>query len=1298
MTMIARVCAAFLGALLVLSSVLAREPVDNPVRTNAGPRIRFEHLTPDDGLSQGTVEAFLQDRQGFLWIGTWDGLNRYDGYSFKVFKPNPQDPHSLSGNLVHAIHEDSQGTLWISTNNGLNRFDRKTERFTRYQNDPKNPRSLSHNEVWRTLEDPQDAALWVITTGGGLNRLDRKTGEFTRFQHDPNDPGSISANEGRALFIDQHGVLWVGTKGGLDRFDRKTGKFIHYRHATDNPRSLSQDSVWSIHEDRSGALWIGTLEKGVNRFDPTTGEFVRYGPDSANPGQRIKKGIVFAISEDSAGILWIATSVGLYRSNRERNEFFHYQTDPNDPHSLSNSWLLTVYIDRLGVIWIGNWGSGLNKYDPGATKFRLYQHKNNEPNSLLANDVRAILKDREGKFWFGMMSDGLSRFDRETNTYTHFRANPNVPYSLTDNQVMSLYEDRAGYLWVGTHDGGLNQYDRNTGRFIAYKHDPKDPDSLGHNDVRGIVESDDGTLWVATTYGGLNEWDRHTGKFRRYTHDPNNPNSLGDGIISAMRADAKGVLWLGLWGGGLNRFDPQTKTFTRYKRHSDEPGSSSQNEVWAITEDAQGNLWVGTSQGLDKFDRKTETFTRYGETDGLASKNVVGIVEDNQGDLWISTRGGGLSRFDPRTGSFRNYDKRDGLQGNDFYEAACRTDDGELYFGGVNGINAFYPQEVKDSTFLPPIVITGFQVFNKPVVIGAADSPLQQAINETETVTLRHDQSVFSLEFAALNYRFPDKNRYAYRLDGFERDWNQVDSRRRFATYTNLDPGAYVFRIRASNNDGLWSEQEKSIRIVILPPWWQTTWFRVLAVVLSVALLAIAYRHRVSIIQRRNRELELQVAERTRALSEQTKSLAEAKDAAESANKAKSAFLANMSHELRTPLNAVLGFSDVLLRDARVGREQLSPGQREHLATVHRSGQHLLTLINNVLELSRIEAGRSVVYTVEFDLHELLAGLRGMFSLKAEEKGLTLDVEFSPETPRYVSCDEVKLRQVLINLLGNAFKFTEQGGVRLTVAVVAGEPTVAMRLRFAVSDTGAGIAADELERIFVPFVQSAAGQRATESTGLGLAISRQFVELLGGTIHAESTLGVGSTFSFEIPVQHATQAAAETATENLPVLGLEPGQPACRILVVDDDIDNRRLLLSLLEPLGFELAEAGDGQQAVDKWHSWQPQLILMDMRMPGMDGREATRRIKAAASGNETKIIALTASSFEEERKEILDAGCDDFLRKPFRDSELLAMMAGHLGVRYLRGAPTPPPVDEQTLDAAGLAAALRSAPAEWL
>ncbi len=751
----------------------------------------------------------------------------------------------------------------------------------------------------------------------------------------------------------------------------------------------------------------------------------------------------------------------------------------------------------------------------------------------------------------------------------------------------------------------------------------------------------------------MTAFNRETGQFTHFQHDPADPQSLSNNQVTCIVEDRAGMLWVGT-SQGLNQFNPETEIFTRYQHDPKDPDSLVQDSVFSIFEDSNGDLWIGTSGGLDRFDRASGQFTHYSMQDGLPSETIYGILEENVstggkgGDLWISTANG-LSRFDPQTETFRNYSVNDGLQSNSFlgFSAYAQSPDGEMFFGGTGGFNAFYPDQIKDNANIPPVVITDFQLANKPVLIGG-DSVLQESILETDQLVLSYQDNVFSLEFAALNYRSPEQNSYKYKMEGFEQDWHEVDSSRRFATYTNLDPGEYVFRVIASNNDGVWNEEGASMAITVTPPWWETTEFRMAMVLLGIGLLVGAFNWRVRSIEARSRELEKTVQERTREL--------------QAANQAKSMFLASMSHELRTPLNAILGFSRLMARDPAVTTQQ-----EEMLDVIDRSGEHLLSMVDDVLSLSRIEAGRVELKEEAFDVEQLLQDIGWMFKSRAEGKGLQFNLELEAELPPHLRGDAGKLRQVLINLLGNAVKFTEAGEVwlRARSLTVAGDAGTVM-LQLEVEDTGPGIPSDQLDSVFDAFLQAESAGNSGGGAGLGLTISKSLVAMMGGEIALESKVGRGALFRVAVPLQLAEAAApAEAAVAE--VIGLQDGQPDWRILVVDDNLENRLLLINLLAQVGFEVREAQNGEEAVAVFEDWHPHLIWMDMRMPVKDGYAATQEIRTLPGGQAVKIVAITASVLEEQQGEILASGCDDLVRKPFRDNEIFETMAQLLEVEYV-------------------------------
>lgn len=824
--------------------------------------IRFERISIKEGLSQSSVRSILQDRRGFMWFGTVDGLNQYDGYGFNVRKPDPENADSLSSPFLRAIIEDHAGILWLGTNGrGLDRFDPLTEHFTHYRNNPHEPGSLSFDYVWDVYEDSA-FRLWVGTDGGGLNKFDRETETFTPYRHDPGNPNSLSHNKVLCICEDRGGELWIGTRGGgLNKFNPGTGDFTRYRHEPGNPGGLGSDFVWDVYVDREGTAWIATDGGGLNKYDRENDTFIHYLHEPDNP-HSISYNRLLSIYQDRESKLWIGTSGGgLNKFDPVSGHFTRYRHEFNNPNSLSDNYIYSIYEDKSGVLWFGTENGGINKLDRTREQFVHYRSTPDTLQELEDNSIWAIYEEPSGALWFGTRSCELVKMDRETETVTYYRHDPTNPNSLrSKNHIRAICPDGSepGILWLGVDGGGLHKFDPASGVFSFFRHNPNDPTSLSSNRIYSIYEDKSGPLWVGTRTGGLNKMDRETGRFTRYRNDPNDPKSLSNDYVYVIHRDRLGILWVGTFAGGLNTFDDNTGTFFSYRSDVNDPGSLSSDCILCIHEDSAGDIWLGTGGGgLNRFHREDRRFTHYSEEHGMPNAVVYGILEDRGGNLWLSTNNG-VSRFNPGTGKFKNYNEIDGLQSNEFNGAAYfnspRT--GEMFFGGINGLNAFFPERIKDNAHVPPIVITGFLKFNKEV-------KLPGPVSELKEITLSHRDYVFSFEFAALDFTVPAKNKYAYKMEGLGSQWITTGAWKRFATYTTLPPGEYTFRVKGSNNDGLWNEEGVSVKVIVTPPFWQTWWFRVFAAVIILLVSLLLYKRSIKNLSIRTRmETELQTAQK----------------------------------------------------------------------------------------------------------------------------------------------------------------------------------------------------------------------------------------------------------------------------------------------------------------------------------------------------------------------------------------------------------------------------------------------------
>jgi len=1255
-----------------------------PART-----LRFEQLNVEQGLAQESVLAIVQDRQGFMWFGSQAGLSRYDGYRVSVFKNSGTDSASLVDNWVRVLHVDPVGQLWIGTDGGLDRYDPAGRRFVHFAPLETAKRGSGNRHV-RAIVDDGGGGLW-IASADGLQHFDPASGRFTVWHHDAARADSLASDQLNALARDKAGRLWIGGSGGLDMLAPGASGFVH--HATAGAPEAKAGAVQALLVDAGQNLWIG-LPGGVERW--SLGPAGPDGKRGLGPEQGLKGGRITTIYQDGDANVWVGSSVdGLYRWLPAADRFAQYQHLDGDSHSVADGLISSLYRDRAGTFWVGTWYNGVSRVDLGSGGFARMVKVADGASTLSDNKVRAIAEAGPDRLWLGT-NGGLNHFDTASGEAHTYRFNAPAPPNQRDDMVTALWRGGGDALWVGGRDG-VHRFDTRTRRFDKRKFSRGDADS---DIVRGIFGDRAGTLWISSR-GGLHRLDPASNAFHTYRHDPADSASLADNVVRPVLEDRAGALWVGTFNG-LDLLDRKSGRFRHFRHDPADPTSLSHDEVHYLYEDKHGTLWVGTASGLNRMERGadgTPRFRRYLRKDGLADDAVSAILGDDGEHLWLSTNSG-ISSLDTRSGVFRNYDGSDGaVEGAYFDGAALRAADGTLYFGGFNGITGFSPEAIHDNAVAPPVAITDFQIYNKSVEAGRGAYPglLTAAIEHTSALTLDQRAAVFSLEFAALHYAAPQRNRFAYRLDGFDRDWVVTDASKRFATYTNLDPGSYVFRVKAANKDGVWNDEGATLAITILPPLWKTWWFRTLLAAALLGAAWAAYMARMRGMRHQKTHLERQVSLRTveveqknrlllqkgrqvrrqadelgranRALQENDERLRHAKQKAEDATRQKSEFLANMSHEMRTPLAGVIGMLGFALRDAL-----LQEGTRAQILRGQANAQSLLAIINDLLDFSKIEAGKLSIENIDFALGAAIENVVSLFEEQAAARSVGFAVEFAPDLPAFVVGDPTRLRQVLVNLVGNAFKFTQRGAVGVRVERAGALPGSGGRgvslIRFSVRDSGIGIAADALPRLFQQFEQAdSSTTRRYGGTGLGLAICRQLVDLMHGEITATSVPGVGSTFSFTLPL------ADGVAPPLLPLVTREPHSHQLRVLCAEDFPTNQIIIRVMLEELGHRVDVAANGALAVAACASTRYDLILMDGRMPELDGADATRLIRAGGPPDapvrdqELMIIALTANASEEDRSRYLAAGMDDFLTKPIDEAALHLHLARAIERQLQRG-----------------------------
>ena len=1219
-------------------------------------KLRFKHLTEENGLTNSYINCIGQDRNGFIWFGSENGLYRYDGYRFKHYLNLPGDTNSINSNTIFKLYTDTHHNLWVGTFMGIMRYDEEYDSFHDFNlsTDFRDGYPVPTNGI---TEDTDSTV--IISTDLGAFMIDpvNYTVKFIR----SGSPGCLYAgNKITAYLIDREGNHWIGTEEGVSRIDATTSEATFYDLSRMAHTRFTTTFINDIFQDSEQNIWIVTREEGVFKKSRSSDKFRQYYYNE-NDKNSLGSNETYDIYEDETGQVWISTNGGgLNLYNVFQDNFIRIKHAANEKNSLLNNNPRSIFEDFQGNIWIASYQAGVNIYINHPQLFRYYDINSDQPIDYQSSTVCSIYQYDDDKLWIGTDGGGLKLLDRNTGVITTFLPDKNISGSFPDKVVMTIYKDRYNDFWFGTYQGGLVKYDKKNQKFYASQNNPSNPYSISNNFVTSILEDKRGNFWIGTSGGGLNLYDRDTKEFRAYLHSPDDTNSLVDNSVNDILEDHNGNLWIGTYWG-LSRFDAQESRFYNYHTEKTNNFSLSHNSVFVLFEDSKNRLWIGTRNGVNLYNSEEDRFY-YLSVDGLSGCSVYGILEDNQNNLWISSNKG-IFKFNPELQKVINFTDADGLQGNEFFRKSCyKGAYGELFFGGINGFNAFFAEKVEQREYIPNVVITHFRIFDKEVPIGEMEDGriiLKRSICKTSRVQLRYSDKVFSFEVAAPDFITPENMVIAYKMDGFDEGWNYVNAQYPVITYTNLSAGEYTLTIKAANRNIIDQvDRCTQLHIKITPPFWKSWWAYLSYIFLSLLIAFIFWQITLQRIKERE-QVRLEIIKREKA---------------EELNQAKLRFFTNISHEFRTPLTLIIGPLEQLLRRGK----EIQPFQKQFNIML-KNARRMLRLINQLLDFRKIEGGKMTLKTEYSDIVKFITDIMHSFEEYTVEKQINFKF-LAPVDHFMLWFDPDKMDKILFNLISNAFKFTSPKDA-ITISIKTGiksdnkQSGIKEYLQISVSDTGKGIPEKDLPYLFDRFYQAGNTDTQFQGSGLGLSLTKNFIEIHQGKINVESS-PAGTSFTILLPVGDTHLDAEQKIIPESPgvnkYIHLSPetvlfqnkenndrpvqylhNKPT--ILLVEDNLELRQYLENEIHD-HYNFYGAPDGSEGYEMAVDILPDLIISDIMMPVVNGFEFCQKIKQNMTTSHIPVILLTAKTSTENQIKGFESGADAYIPKPFNIEQLIA------------------------------------------